>query len=211
MFTGIIRHTGKVISLRTSRGGKRLAVSAPEIVAELKIGDSLAVNGVCLTLVGIQAGKLEMDVLDETLRRSNLGRARPGEVVNLERALRVGEEIGGHLITGHIDGRGRLVSRARRGRDWELTVALPAALLSNVVEKGSIAVEGVSLTVAAIRGNGISVHIVPHTWEKTSLGAKSPGAELNIETDILGKHAAASTSGKKTAITSELLKQTGFI
>ena len=210
MFSGIIKNTGEIAALRSSRGGKRLVVSAPLLLPEVKPGDSLAVNGVCLTVTAIKSGRTEMDVLEETLRRSNLGALRSGEVVNLEPALRLGEEIGGHLVTGHIDGQGKLAFRERRGRDWLIRVDLPEKLLPNVVEKGSIAVEGISLTVAEIHGSEIEIHIIPYTWSNTNLKQKPPGSFLNIETDILGKYVGRYLKPSSNRISPGFLEETGF-
>lgn len=184
MFTGIIKEIGKVEKL----AGGKLSLRAPGIAPGLKPGDSVAVSGVCLTLVAAEGPRLSLDVLDETLKVTNLGGLRPGDPVNLEPALRAGEEMGGHFVSGHVDGVGRLLSLAAEGRDIVLTVDLPAPLRKGVVVRGSIALEGVSLTVADLRAGGVSVHLIPFTLAHTNLGMKKTGALLNVETDMLGKY-----------------------
>ena len=213
MFTGIIKSIGKVVGL-TSRGdGGRLELKAEGLIG-LQPGDSLAVNGVCLTLTEVHLPRLEMDVLNETLSKTDLGGIRPGEAVNLEPALKAGEELGGHLVTGHVEGMGRLLSRKAQGEDWIYTVFLPPGLRKNVVMKGSIALEGISLTIAALTSDSFSVHLIPFTLDHTNLGAKREGDPLNIETDLLGKYVARqleSSSETSTRIDWEYLQETGFL
>ena len=211
MFTGIIKAVGKVEKL----AGGKLTLLAEEIARGLKPGDSLAVSGVCLTLVRAEGPRLAMDVLEETLRVTNLGGLKPGDPVNLEPALRAGEEMGGHFVTGHVDGVGRLAARTAAGRDWVLTIALPPALLAGVVGRGSIAVEGVSLTVADLTTEGVAVHLVPYTFRNTTLGTKPTGALLNIETDLLGKYvsnflSSAVPAGNKK-LDEDYLRERGFL
>ena len=213
MFTGIIKDIGKVVKL-TSRGdGGRLELKAEGLIG-LKPGDSLAVSGVCLTLARVQPPRLWMDVLGETLAKTNLGGLRPGAAVNLEPALKMGEELGGHLITGHIEGVGRLISRKTRGEDWIYTVFLPPGLRKNVVMKGSIALEGISLTIASLASDCFSVHIIPFTQSYTNLGTKREGDPLNIETDILSKYIARhleARSEDSSRIDWKYLRETGFL
>ncbi len=213
MFTGIIKSIGKVVEMSSRGGGGHLQLKA-EGLDGLKSGDSLAVNGVCLTLSQVQAPRLWMDILGETLSLTNLGGLRPGEMVNLEPALKAGEELGGHLVTGHVEGVGRLISRESRGEDWIYTVFLPPRLRKNVVMKGSIALEGISLTIAALSSDSFSVHIIPFTRSHTNVEVKREGDLLNIETDLLGKYVSRQLEDQlanSSRIDWEYLQKTGFI
>jgi riboflavin synthase len=184
MFTGIVRELGTVESLEEDGGTMRLRVRAPETAAKADLGDSVSVNGVCLTAVGAADGAVEFDVVPETLRRSSLGRLETGSAVNVEPALRAGEPLGGHLVQGHVDGVGRVV----RVDAEALEVSPAPELLRYCVEKGSIAVEGVSLTIAALGGESFTVALIPHTREATTLGAVAVGDEVNLEVDVIAKH-----------------------
>jgi riboflavin synthase len=184
MFTGIVRELGTVESVREEGGAVRLSIRAPETASGVAVGDSVSVNGVCLTAVGAADGAIDFDVVPETLRRSSLGRLAPGAAVNVEPALRAGEPLGGHLVQGHVDGVGRV-----RGTDEEgLEIEAPPEVLRYCVEKGSITVEGVSLTIASLGEDGLGVALVPHTRAVTTLGAAAPGDEVNIEVDVIAKH-----------------------
>jgi riboflavin synthase len=184
VFTGIVRELGAVESLREDGEGARLRVRAPGAAARTELGDSVSVNGVCLTAVAAADGVLDFDLVPETLRRSSLGGLSAGTAVNVEPALRAGEPLGGHLVQGHVDGVGR-VSRAD-GEGLEIEAA--PTILRYCVEKGSITVEGVSLTVAALGEASFSVALVPHTRAATTLGAVAPGDEVNLEVDVIAKH-----------------------
>jgi riboflavin synthase len=192
MFTGIVEETGVVMTVTPTDTGIRLAVRVRRCAAGLKIGDSLAVNGCCLTAVRIRrarAGRIvEFDLLAETWRRTNLQFVRPGSAVNLERPLRASDRLGGHFVTGHIDAMGRITRWEQSGKDWVLEVAADAAQLRQMVAKGSIAVDGISLTVAAVKKRGFQVWIIPHTREITALGERLVGDPVNLETDLLAKH-----------------------
>lgn len=188
MFTGIIQKKGRVVAVERSGGPGRLAVAASPWERPLNIGESIAVEGVCLTLTGHRQDVLQFDLLNETFERTNLGDKRNGQHVNLERALRVGDELGGHFVTGHVDGVGTLRKLTPIGRDWILDVACPQDLLAQMVVKGSIAVAGVSLTLVEVRRDGFTVHLIPHTWAETSLSELRPGDKVNLETDMLGKY-----------------------
>jgi riboflavin synthase len=184
VFTGIVRELGTVESAEENGGAVRLRVRAPEAAARTALGDSVSVNGVCLTAVTSDAGVLGFDVVAETLRRSSLGRLRPGAAVNVEPALRAGEPLGGHLVQGHVDGVGRI----RRADEEGLEVEAPPDILRYCVEKGSITVEGVSLTVAGLGEGSFAVALVPHTRAVTTLGAVREGDEVNLEVDVIAKH-----------------------
>jgi riboflavin synthase len=185
VFTGIVRELGAV-NVVSPQGddGVRLEVRAPVTAATTMVGDSVSVNGACLTAVAVENGVLGFDVVAETLRRTSLGRLAPGSLVNVEPALRAGEPLGGHLVQGHVDG----VGRVRRADAEGLEIEAPEDVLRYCVEKGSIAVEGVSLTIAAVGERSFSVALIPHTREATTLGAVSEGDELNLEADIVAKH-----------------------
>ena len=184
MFTGIVRELGAVEGVEESATGVRLLVRAPETAAAAAVGDSVAVTGVCLTAVGAEAGVLAFDAVPETLRRSSLGRLAAGAHVNVEPALRAGEPLGGHFVQGHVDG----VGRVRRADAEGLEIEAGGGILRYCVEKGSVAVEGVSLTIAALGKDSFTVALVPHTREVTTLGALAEGDEVNLEVDVLAKH-----------------------
>ena len=183
MFTGIVRELGEVASVEGGGDGVRLVVTAPETAAQAAPGDSVSVAGVCLTVVEASGGRLAFDAVAETLRRSSLGRLGPGARVNLEPALRAGEPLGGHIVQGHVDGVGRV--RSLGDRTW---LDAPPELLRYCVEKGSIAVDGCSLTIAALDDAGFAVALVPHTLAVTTLGSLRPGDLVNLEVDVLAKY-----------------------
>jgi riboflavin synthase len=183
MFTGIVRELGTVDAF----DGSRLVVAASETTASAAVGDSVAVAGVCLTVVERDDGRLAFDVVPETLARTALGRLEPGSSVNLEPSLRVGDPLGGHVVQGHVDAVGRVRSVATEGEGSRVWVDAPESVVRYCIEKGSIAVDGVSLTVAAFDDDGFEVALIPHTLAVTTLGGLEPGDEVNLEADVLGK------------------------
>ncbi|HZT84523.1 MAG TPA: riboflavin synthase [Gaiellaceae bacterium] len=183
MFTGIVREVGAVAAF----DGSRLVVSAPETAGGATVGDSVAVAGVCLTVVEAKGGNLAFDVVPETLSRTSLGALEPGAAVNLEPSLRVGDQLGGHVVQGHVDAVGRVRSVAVEGDGRRLWVDAPEAVLGYCLEKGSVAVDGVSLTVAALDDEGFEIALIPHTLAATTLGRLEPGDEVNLEADVLAK------------------------
>lgn len=189
MFTGIVEETGTVLALTDGEGAARLTVRGPLVTEGTRPGDSIAVDGVCLTVTELGAdGAFTVDVMPETLSRTALGRRRPGDRVDLERAVPVTGRLDGHLVQGHVDGVGTLVSRAPGPRWDDLRFTCPPDLLRYVAEKGSIAVSGVSLTVTAVLDDGFTVSLVPTTLERTVLGGLAPGDEVNLEVDVVAKY-----------------------
>jgi riboflavin synthase len=193
MFTGIVEETGTVAHIRPTAKSVELAVRAGATGRGLKVGGSLAVNGCCLTAVKVSArGKsklVQFDLLRETWRLTNLQFAKPGSLVNLERPLRADGEFGGHFVTGHIDGLGKIIRWERAGQDHVLDVAAPPEVMRYVVHKGSIAVDGISLTVAGVQKKSFCIWIIPHTYEITALRERKVGDAVNLEADLLGKYA----------------------
>jgi riboflavin synthase len=188
MFTGIIQRMGEIEQIERSGGHGRLRIRAGDWAPPISLGESIAVEGVCLTVTEERKGALAFDVLKETFDRTNLGEKKVGARVNLERALRVGDALGGHFVTGHVDGVGRVRKITPVGRDWILEVACDPALTAQMVGKGSIAVSGVSLTLVDLMRDGFTVHLIPHTWAHTSLSDLAPGHAVNLETDMIGKY-----------------------
>jgi riboflavin synthase len=187
MFTGLVESTGTVAAVERDDAGARLSVSTP-LAAQLADGDSVAVNGVCLTARGVADGTFAADVMAETLRRSSLGPLTSGDMVNLELPLRASDRLGGHVVQGHVDGVGTVDSVSEDGFARIVRVAVPGDLLRYVVEKGSIAVDGVSLTVSAVDGEAFEVSLIPETVERTTLGALQPGDPVNLEADVIAKY-----------------------
>jgi riboflavin synthase len=188
VFTGIVRELGRIESLNGESAGIRLRVVAPVTASLTAAGDSVAVNGVCLTAVDVEGGVLAFDAVPETLRRSSLSRLAEGGSVNVEPAVRAGEPLGGHIVQGHVDGVGRVLRLEPEGEGASLTVEAPQDLLRYMVEKGSITVEGVSLTIAALAPDSFEIALVPHTLQATTLGSLAPGDEVNLEVDVLAKY-----------------------
>jgi riboflavin synthase len=188
VFTGIVRERGRVASVGGGDEGVRLVVEAPGTAPGVAIGDSVAVNGVCLTAVEAGDGTLAFDAVPETLARTSLGRLAPGAPVNLEPALRAGDPMGGHVMQGHVDGLARVRSVEPEGDGRRIWIDVPNGLLRYTVEKGSIAVDGVSLTVAALDDGGFAVALIPHTLAETTLGSLAAGDEVNLEVDVLAKY-----------------------
>jgi riboflavin synthase len=188
MFTGIIEETGRVLAFEPKSEAWQLTIAARSSLADLSLGDSIAVNGCCLTATQFEAGSLQFDVLEETRRLTNFSTLRPGALVNLERSLRFGGKIGGHFVTGHIDSLGRVDIFEARGKDHYLRVSLPEGVTRYIVQKGSIAVDGISLTIAEVTESAFAVWIIPHTLSITNLVEKRVGDPVNLEFDLLGKH-----------------------
>lgn len=189
MFTGIVEELGTVTEVTPHASGARLVIAAERVLDDAQVGGSIAVNGVCLTAVTLGPGWWSADAVPETLQRTNLGALHPGERVNLERPVRLADRLGGHLVQGHVDDVGRIAERVSQP-DGSTTfrVHAPASLMRYVVEKGSVAVDGISLTVAATDARGFSLAIIPHTLAVTTLGTKRAGDTVNLEVDVLAKY-----------------------
>lgn len=195
MFTGLVEALGTVTAAQDQAGGRRLVIAEPGMRGEIQVGDSIAVNGVCLTVVEVSGQGLAFVAVPETLQRTNLGQLVVGDRVNLERALRLGDRLGGHWVQGHIDGIGRIAER-KREREWETVwFSCVPALTAQMVSKGSIAVDGVSLTLVDVQPDHFSAALIPYTLEHTTLGRKRAGAAVNLETDVLAKYVAKLLSG----------------
>ena len=209
MFTGLIQKIGTV--KRVSRGaGLVLEIAADKPWANpLEPGESIAVNGVCLTAVRCDSARFTADVLRETESRTGLAELVPGAKVNLERALRAGEALGGHIVQGHVDCRGTVLARTPKGRDFQLKIACGRVLAAQYVLKGSIAVDGVSLTISGLGDDWLAVDLIPTTASETTLGAKKPGDRVNLEGDVIGKYVARQTAA--AGLTEEKLVRAGFI
>jgi riboflavin synthase len=218
MFTGLVEGRGGVQRIEKKGSGARIWIKAEFSLEEKKIGESLAVNGVCLTVTGWDERIFSVDVSDETLKRSNLGRLKIQSPVNLERALRLSDRLGGHLVTGHIDGTGQVLKREDRNQFLGLTISFPEAFRPLIVEKGSIAVDGISLTVNRVGDRDFDLTIIPHTVAQTTLGTVQVGQEVNLETDLIGKYVVqflirqgGDPGEKGTRINQEFLKAHGFL
>jgi riboflavin synthase len=192
MFTGIVEETGRVQKIEPSAKSIRLTLAAKLTAKNARIGDSLAVNGCCLTIVRIRraraATELEFDLLRETWERTNFKSLTVDSSVNLERSLAIGDRLHGHFVTGHIDGTGEIVHFEKRGADWLLEIRPPRELLRYIAFKGSIAIDGISLTVASVAKTAFTIWIIPHTYEVTALRERRPGSLVNLETDLLAKY-----------------------
>jgi len=209
MFTGIVEELGSVASLQSGR----LTVRCSTVREDLAEGASIAVNGVCLTAVDLRPDSFSADLAPETLRRSNLGDLRPGSRVNLERPLSPSGRLSGHIVQGHVDGTGELLGLEALGdENWWLRVRVPAELDPFLVFKGSVAIDGISLTIAALEGDVLSVTIIPHTYRNTTLGGYRPGARLNLECDVLAKHVEKLLRKLevKAPLTIEKLREDGY-
>jgi riboflavin synthase len=203
MFTGLIEETGSVESILRSASSIQLTIRLGRTAAGLKAGDSLAINGCCLTVVNLnrRSGRAlaRFDLLKETWNRTSFQFLRRGALLNLERPLRANSRLGGHFVSGHVDGLGKITRWERNGRDYVLDIAAPRALMKYIVLKGSIALDGISLTVAAVRQTGFRVWIIPHTFGATALCERKPGDAVNLETDVLAKYVEKLLSGKSSA------------
>ena len=214
MFTGIIEETGIVKTVNRSGASSFIEIQAKKVLEDVSIGDSIAVNGVCLTVTHSDGGVFRADVMNETLSRSSLGSLTSGSPVNLERAMAANGRFGGHIVSGHIDGTGTVSDIRNDGIAVWYTIAAPPGLLRYIVEKGSIAVDGISLTVARVTDTSFSVSVIPHTAAQTILGTKKKGDTVNLENDIIGKYVEKlmkpAEAPKAGGITMDFLAKNGF-
>lgn len=211
MFTGIIKSSGQVTKTESVRGGLKLTVDIGSLAGEVKPGHSLSLNGACLTVCAQSGSRVSFDVVSETLKRTNLTELTTGEVVNLERAIRAGEPFGGHFVQGHIDGLGTISRKEQKGDECLMEISVSPEFTSLMIEKGSIAVDGISLTIVEAKKDKFSVVLIPYTFQHTTLGKKTRGDKVNIELDIIGKWVSKLLGGiKKSSLTWEQLHQAGF-
>jgi riboflavin synthase len=221
MFTGIIEGQGNIAAIRSSGQGNRVAIEAGFSLDQTKVGDSISVNGACLTAVKIEDRRFEVDVSPETLKTTIFDQAKVGDRVNLERAMRFSDRIDGHLVSGHVDGTGILKQREMLGNAIIVTIEAAESLTRYMIAKGSVALDGISLTINSCNADSFSISIIPHTDKLTTIGAKNRGDRVNIETDMIGKYVERFLSGvsqtgkdqvlKRSTIDQEYLVKTGFI
>lgn len=210
MFTGIVEEVGRVQSIRREPANAVLTIAASKVLEDVHLGDSIAVCGVCLTVTSFTASAFTADVMHETLNRSSLGALKPGSPVNLERAMPANGRFGGHIVSGHIDGTGRITRIRPDGNAVWYTVSATPSLLRYIVEKGSIAIDGISLTVAQVTGRDFSVSIIPHTQGQTTLSARRVGDTVNLETDCIGKYVEKLLGSPDVGITQAFLARCGY-
>jgi riboflavin synthase len=221
MFTGIIEGLGTIGAIRPAGQGKRLTIEADYALDQTKIGDSIAVNGACLTVVKISGSTFEVDLSPETLSTSTFDKAKQGDRLNLERAMRLSDRIDGHLVLGHVDGIGIIEQQQKLGNAIGVSIAVPAAVSRYMIHKGSVAVDGISLTINALTPKSFTVSIIPHTGRLTTIGMKQKGQPVNIETDMIGKYVERFVQGElmtdsekmttSPGIDMELLAKSGFL
>ncbi|EMR13608.1 riboflavin synthase subunit alpha [Methylophaga lonarensis MPL] len=211
MFTGIIAAVGRIASLQPQGGDIRLLIDTVKLdISDVKLGDSIAVNGVCLTVVTIEGQTLAFDVSKETLQRTSLASVSAGSSVNLEKALAVGERLGGHFVSGHVDGLGKVTRLQPSARSWQFHIEMPAPLRRYVAEKGSICVDGVSLTVNAVTDTGFEINIIPHTMQETIIRDYSIGQSVNLEVDLIARYLERLLPGNAAGLSYETLVKHGF-
>lgn len=210
MFTGIIEEKGRIEAVKHGAKSCELVIYANKIFNDLKIGDSVAVNGICLTATKINPPLFTADVMAETMRRTNIGSLSKGGYVNLERAMQLNGRFGGHIVSGHIDGTGTIVLMKREDNAVWVTITADNKILRYIIEKGSVTLDGISLTVADVKNDRFSVSIIPHTAQETTLLDKKTGDKINIECDIIGKYVEKLTQHESGGITMEMLSKYGF-
>lgn len=211
MFTGIIEEVGTVRSIRMGTASCILTVAAKKVLTDVHIGDSIAVNGTCLTVCSTDGAAFSADVMPETMRRTNLGKLAPGSAVNLERAMAANGRFGGHIVSGHIDGTGTVTKLKREDNAVWVTIMADADVLRYIVQKGSITIDGISLTVADVTTRHFSVSIIPHTGEETTLLSRKPGDVVNLECDIIAKYVEKLCKTQNSSISAQFLAEHGFI
>ncbi|MGE5416937.1 MAG: riboflavin synthase [Acidobacteriota bacterium] len=219
MFTGIVEELGKVKEIRRGSLSCQLDIGAAEVLSDVKMGDSIAVNGVCLTVVAFNKSMFTADVMPETMKKTGLDQLLAGNVVNLERAMKLGDRMGGHIVSGHVDGVGRIIEQNRLDIALVTRIACQAELLRYIIPKGSVAIDGISLTVVDVMNDSFTVSLIPHTAKLTTLGWKKPGDTVNLETDVIGKYVERllmspavrmQNSGEDSQIDLNFLRDHGF-
>ena len=188
MFTGLVKEIGTVKTVTQNTEGKEFIIHAPKLISEIQIDDSVATNGVCLTATEVKGENFKVQAVHMTLEKTNIGELRPGSKVNLELALRPMDRLGGHIVQGHVGGIGSFKHVVKRGKNYELTISFPNELRKYFIEEGSIAIDGISLTIARLSQQELTVSIIPHTWENTTLSQKNIGESINLEVDMMAKY-----------------------
>ena len=212
MFTGIIEELGEIVAIKTSAGSGKVIIRTSSVANGTKIGDSISVNGACLTVSEINKNNLTMDILRETLDKTTLSSSAVGNKVNLERSLQPSSRLGGHFVFGHVDCRGRVEEVKRIGRDWLFRISVEENLMPLIAPKGSIAIDGISLTVAEVDKTYFTVYIIPHTFEETTMQFRKQGSEVNVEADMLARYVYRIIEAKKVnEINEDFLKKHGFL
>ena len=212
MFTGIIAAVGQLKSLESRGGDIRLHIDPAKLdLTDIKLGDSIAVNGVCLTVVEMASRSLQFDVSQETLQRTSLGQLKKGSEANLEKALAVGDRLGGHMVSGHVDGLGEVISKTASARSWQYKIKVPTELERYIAEKGSITIDGVSLTVNGVFDGGFDINIIPHTLEETIIKHYQTGTRVNLEVDLIARYLERLLPQTGSTISRDFLTQQGYI
>lgn len=212
MFTGIIAALGEITALQPKGGDLKLVINAGKLdCGDVKLGDSIAINGVCLTVVDMDNQQLSFDVSQETITRSSLAQLKTGSQVNLEKALAVGERLGGHLVSGHVDGLGQIDSIKEVARSWQIAVNVPSELQRYIAEKGSICIDGASLTVNKVTAKGFEVNIIPHTLQETIIKDYKVSSKVNLEVDLIARYLERLLPAQESKLTPDFLKQHGYL
>ncbi len=211
MFTGLIEELGTVEKIRSKGSSIHLTIKASTVLEDMKTGDSITLDGACLTVIDVTPDSFSVDVVAETLKRTTLSRLKVGDTVNLERALKGSDRLGGHLVTGHIDGVGRIRERKAQGDNFMLRISALSEIIKYIIPKGSVAVDGVSLTVVEVIRDSFTVAVIPYTAKMTTLGRKGAGSLVNLESDLLGKYVDRLMNYKESKITSSFLAEHGFM
>jgi riboflavin synthase len=211
VFTGIIEETGVIKSIRPEGKASRITISASKVLEDVKTGDSINTSGVCLTVTAFTSSSFTVDVMPETMLRSALGKLKPGSRVNLERALRLSDRMGGHIVNGHIDGTGTVLRIRKDENAVRITIDAGAAVLKYIVEKGSVAVDGISLTVVGVDRHSFEVSVIPYTLEETTLAGRKTGDPVNVECDIIGKYVEKLGQGGNVKMDMNFLAENGFV
>ena len=212
MFTGLVEEIGTVSAIKESGDGRKIRISCKKLLEDIKVKESISVGGICLTVVGTGKDYFEVDVVSETIKRSNIGQYSEGDKVNLEGALLLSDRLGGHIVQGHVDGVARVISHARGDSGSLLIIDIPQELRKYVVEKGSITLDGISLTIASVNGTELTIALIPHTLEITTMGGTEPGDLLNVEVDVLAKYVENMMKGYTDSgrLTLEKLNDMGY-